>query len=260
MVAGCGKKKSPAVAKTTQTSRFQQLAAAPPPFAPSEQDESAAYRDGSPEGKERFAKEQKSLAQRFSGKLDDADPNVRKQAVEGLAQAGEEGYSELKKGLENPEATVRRVALMGLTMPVVQKHESEVVPLLLKLLNDRDLNVRRQVCIILTWPDKILGKDEIKAGSTALDRMAALREVAQKDADLSIRNLARSNVERIQQIVEGKLVLGGKGMPDGKAIPEKPSLSDELRTDTKLIRRAGEKEMKDYGLPPRRVVPTERPN
>jgi HEAT repeat protein len=153
----------------------------------------------------------KQLAAQWGPKLYHEDAGVRWEASRTLAELDEAAFPYVFKAMQSEQAPARLAALEALDPKVAHAHQREVVPVLLQLLNDKDAEVRKRVCLALTWMDRLLGDNEIQAGVMATDRLLALRLTADKDPDAEVRGTARIGVQNLQQAIQGKLgPLGGE--------------------------------------------------
>jgi hypothetical protein len=138
-------------------------------------------------------------------KLQDQDAGVRLEAAHALGELDEKGYSHLSLGLQHASVEVRAAALEGLTPGLVRKHQKEIVPVLLKLVEEKEPAIRKQACTKLTWPDQPLLDNQIQAGTMAKERLAALKKLAGEDKDATVRAAALAGALSVQQAILGKI-------------------------------------------------------
>jgi hypothetical protein len=138
-------------------------------------------------------------------KLQDQDAGVRVDAARALGELGDKGYSHLALGLQHTSAEVRAAALEGLTPALVRGHQKELVPLLLKVFEEKDATMRRRACTCLAWPDQLLLDNQIQAGAMVKERLTALKTLATEDKDATVRAAALASAQSVQQAILGKI-------------------------------------------------------
>jgi len=119
--------------------------------------------------------------------LQSSDHAVRQQASVALSALGERGYPSLRDGMLSKSDEVRVACLQAITKPALLEHGNEMIPLLTRMLRDREPMVRRSAAARLCW-----------FGSGAKGALRDLQEMADRDPLPDIRQVARVSIELIQ--------------------------------------------------------------
>jgi hypothetical protein len=220
LTSGCGKKAPPVASNSGGKPAAIPVAIAPPEL-------------GSPGPQA----DPKQLAREWGEKLRDEDPAVRAEAVHALAELEEEGFGYLFNALQTDKTALRLAVLESISPTLVYSHQKETVPVLIKMLQDKDANVRKRVCISLTWPDKILGDSEVQAGTMAPERLSALRMASFRDSDADVKKVAGKCVQNIQQAIRGKLDQGADKSGPGSTPGQVGARSGDQPTPVREIPR-----------------------
>jgi hypothetical protein len=215
LLFGCARKAPPVVRKT----------AVPQVALPSAKEEEP------PE-----APETQFTPAQWAQKLQDQDAGVRLDAARALGELGEGGYAPLLRGLQDPSADIRLACLQGLTPGLVRQHQKELVPLLLKLLEEKDPAMRKRACTGLTWPDQLLLDNEIQAGAMVKERLAALKKLAGEDKDATVRSAALASAQSVQQAILGKIDRTALKSPLGSKDKTDPRSADRPMPKRELPR------------------------
>jgi HEAT repeat protein len=137
--------------------------------------------------------------------LSSKDLATRQRATLALGQLGEAGYPTLISGMKNESADVRLQSLQAIYRPLLVKHQTETVPLLLQLLHDPNPAVREHAAIRLAWFDVRVSNMTPRAGYYARERLQALRLLAQKDDNPAAKNAALHSIQSIEDAIQGKV-------------------------------------------------------
>jgi hypothetical protein len=135
-------------------------------------------------------------AETWARGLDSPDNGVRREAGMALRTLGKEGYPHLVNAIRNSRsAETRLAALQALYKTELVSHQSDTLPLLLRLLQtDPNPALREQAAIRLAWFDE--------RGRAAL---AALQNAAQTDPDAGVRQAAANSYTCLHEAVTGTI-------------------------------------------------------
>jgi hypothetical protein len=129
----------------------------------------------------------------------------REQATQALRSLGEAGYPPLRDGLNNAVTEVRLRSLQAIDLPVLRKHQDEMVPVLLSLLADPSPVLREQAAVRLAWFDSTGANQSVKTGAQAQQRLQALDYAAQNDPAPNVRLAAATSMQCIRSAMSGRV-------------------------------------------------------
>jgi hypothetical protein len=129
----------------------------------------------------------------------------REQATQALRSLGEVGYPQLRDGLNNASAEVRLRSMQAIDLPVLRKHQDEMVPVLLSMLIDPNPVIREQAAVRLAWFDSTGANQTVKTGTQAQQRLQALDYAAQNDPAPNVRLAAATSMQCIKSAMSGRV-------------------------------------------------------
>jgi hypothetical protein len=193
VLSGCGGK-APPVARPKTTLN------GPAPRAPG-----AAQSVGSENGQDPTGVHQSKTAAEWGETLRSKNVAKREQASQALRNLGEAGYPQLRDALKDPTAEVRLKAMEGIDLPVLRKHQDEMVPLMILLLGDPNPAVREQAAARLVCFDSTGPNQRVQAGIQTAQRLQALQFAAQNDPAPNVRLTAATSIQCIQSAMSGRV-------------------------------------------------------
>ncbi len=138
LLGGCGRKSPPVAVKTKSTGASAAASTAVAPMTPEMEAAAKTLQN-------RSAPE---LGQQL---LDTKNPALRQQAAVALADMGEKGYPHLFAAMKSNNDEQRLAAIQVIDKPTLMAHRNDMIPMLEKMLGDREPMIRRSAAARLCW-------------------------------------------------------------------------------------------------------------